>query len=113
MPRRRSIDNDLSRAQAARAEMRADWMDGVIEAIMTIALWLIGHLAPQLDSQTAQLRAQMQARLSPLNAAYVASLDAADERLIDRVTAILMNEQIVRAEQIEALERRIAALEAR
>lgn len=82
---RHAIDDALSIAHAARRMAREGWAEALIAAMADLG---------QTDAQAQQVRALLEAA----NTAYANAMDAVDHQLIDRVSAIILNEQVERAE---------------
>jgi len=93
--RRATSESALSVAQTRRTEARLAWID-------TLFTELIGVFPDKRDQLVAAQRACQEA-----NTAYVETLTLADAALLNRITAMLLNEQIDRADGDDKLRRKL------
>lgn len=93
--RHATTENALSVAQTRRTEARLAWIDLLFTE-------LIGVFPDKRDQLVAAQRACQEA-----NAAYVETLNFADAALLNRITAMLLNEQIDREAGDATLRRRL------
>lgn len=91
----RALDK-LNEAQHRRAIDRADFFELLVRAVVRVR-----EQPDRIDAVVAEIRAASD-RVSN-------SLDATDQALIDRVTAIVWKEQATRADQVAELRKEIAA----
>lgn len=93
--RRAASEDALSVAQTRRTEARLSWIDTLFAELITV-------FPDKRDQLVAAQRACQEA-----NAAYVETLNLADAALINRISAMLLNEQIDREAGDAQLRRRL------
>lgn len=86
---RQAIDTDLSEAQNARRKARERWIDMQID--MVIQFW------PETKENMELMRIDFHTE----NDAYCDKLDDADRALINRVTTVILNQQLDLEDRID------------
>ena len=90
-PRYTTADNSLSVAQAARTNARLAWIDVLIDSLIAVF--------PERKAELELMRIDLHAS----NVVYTEALNTADRVLIDRLSAMFLNEQLRRETADEAL----------
>lgn len=98
MSPRQPWEDALSMAQHDRTQARLAWIDHLVNSL--IAVW--PDKAPDLELMRIDLR--------DANDAYVETLNKADLALINRVSAMLLNEQLSREVGDEAIRKQLEGL---
>lgn len=83
-PARQPIDDTLGQAQTARTEARSSWIDLLVDQLKVVF--------PERGIHLEVVRIALKVG----SAAYAETLNTADLALINRVTVMLLNEQLAR-----------------
>ena len=97
-PRYVTADSGLSVAQSARTNARLDWMDLFLDSLIAV-----------FPEKAAELEL-MRIDLHTANTIYTDVLNAADLALVNRLSAMFLNEQLRREEGDEALRKALERL---
>lgn len=101
MSPRQPWEDALSIAQAERSHARLEWMDRLASALI---LFLVVVL-PWRRHVIRKAGVRFRERIRQTNAAYVGTLNNADLALINRISAMLLNEQLNRELGDEAIKK--------
>jgi hypothetical protein len=101
MSPRQPWEDALSIAQAERSHARLQWIDSLASALILFLAVIMPHRRHVIRKAGKRLRV----RITATNIGYVNTLNNADLALINRVSAMLLNEQLSRELGDEAIKK--------